>query len=532
MRNKNMKYKKFKPELCDDSMTFQDCELAILRNAVDKSEQVKGDAVVNTEEIKKIISILEEFIAKKKSICYGGTAINNILPKYAQFYNKDYEIPDYDFFSKNALEDAKELADIYYSAGYDDVEAKSGIHYGTFKIFVNFIPIADITYLHPIIFDSLYKESIQIAGIHYASANYLRMSIYLELSRPSGDVSRWEKIFKRLVLLNKYYPFNDNLNCDRVDFQRDLMNNQVDSEKIYYIIRDTFIDLGVVFFGGYASSLYSKYMPLKYQKIFQKIPDFDVLSEDPERTSLILREQLTKMGYKNVKEIIHEEVGEIIPEHIEICIGKDTVAYIYYPIACHNYNIINIHNKSIRVATIDTMLSFYIAFTYSDEFTFFRDRVLCMAQFLFDVQEKNRLEQRGLLKRFSINCIGKQHTMEEIRSERAAKYKELRNTKDKYEYDMWFLKYIPREQGKKGKKPAIKDKDASDATDNTQTKKEKKAATEDETILEAIEKENEPMTPEPGPGPEYFKKKNKKTHKLKKYRKYNKKNRTTKGYLY
>ena len=30
--------------------------------------------------------------------------------------------------------------------------------------------------------------------------NYLRMAMYLELSRPDGDVSRWEKVLKRLTL--------------------------------------------------------------------------------------------------------------------------------------------------------------------------------------------------------------------------------------------------------------------------------------------------------------------------------------------
>jgi hypothetical protein len=32
------------------------------------------------------------------------------------------------------------------------------------------------------------------------------MSIYLELSRPRGDVSRWKKVYSRLLLLNKHYP--------------------------------------------------------------------------------------------------------------------------------------------------------------------------------------------------------------------------------------------------------------------------------------------------------------------------------------
>ena len=99
---------------------LEDVELQILRDAVDKSEERMKKRKVNGPEIEAIINIVEEFLRKKKLICYGGTAINNILPEEDQFYNKDLEIPDYDFFSPNALADAKELADIY-AKEFDDV---------------------------------------------------------------------------------------------------------------------------------------------------------------------------------------------------------------------------------------------------------------------------------------------------------------------------------------------------------------------------------------------------------------------------
>ena len=142
--------------ICKD-LTFDDCELAILRMAVDKAEEKIGRRVVNSEDIKNIIRIVEDFIKKKNLICYGGTAINNILPAEDQFYNKEVEIPDYDFFTTNALSDAKELADIYYKKGFEDVEAKSGQHFGTYKVFVNYIPVADITDIPKGIFNSLKK---------------------------------------------------------------------------------------------------------------------------------------------------------------------------------------------------------------------------------------------------------------------------------------------------------------------------------------------------------------------------------------
>jgi hypothetical protein len=156
-------------------------------------------------------------------------------------------------------------------------------------------------------------------------------------------------------------------------------------------------------------------------------------------------EIIRENGYKNIKTVKHDAIGEIIPERYEVRVGKDTIAFIYKPIGCHSYNTININDKEINVATIDTMLSFYLAFIYADKpFPYFnKDRILCMAEFLFNVEQENRLEQRGLLKRFSLECYGKQPTLETIRAEKTEKFKELSGKRGTREYEEWFLKYTP-----------------------------------------------------------------------------------------
>lgn len=457
-RNKTIK-KKFNSNICDDKMTFNDCEMAILRQAIKDNEKIKGRKVVGNEEVQKIIKIVEDFIIKKKLVCYGGTAINNILPEEAQFYDKEAEIPDYDFFSSTAFDDAKELADIYYKEGYNDVEAKAGMHHGTYKVFVNFIPIADITQLVKPLFDSIKKEAIKKSGILYTPPNYLRMSMYLELSRPDGDISRWEKVLKRLNLLNKYYPLTAN-NCDMIDFQRKMDNKMEDNEKIYFMARDLFIDEGLVFFGGYASSLYSKYVDDNFKSKSHKIPDFDVLSEDPEKIAVLLKEKLESNGIKNIKIKNNDAVGEVVPENIEIVVGKDdTIAMIHKPIACHSYNEITIDNRKIKVATIDTIMSLYLCFIYLDK-DLHCIRLLCMAMYLFSIQEKNKLNQRGLLKRFTNKCYGKQETIEDIRYEKTKMYKELKAKPNSREYQEWFLKYAPGEK-KPVKKQTKKNKEST-----------------------------------------------------------------------
>ena len=433
---------KFKSDVCDDKMTFQDCELAILRQAVDEAESSHSKDIASNEDIKRMIEILEKFLKRKRCICYGGTAINNILPKEAQFYDRDIEIPDYDFYSPTPLNDAKELADIYHDEGFLEIEAKAGVHHGTYKVYVNFIAIADITMLHPKLFDSIEKEAIKINGIQYAPPNFLRMNMFIELSRPAGDVSRWEKVLKRMTLLNKYYPLKAE-NCQNVNFQRKMESFANDAEKIYLSVRNTFTDQGAVFLGGYATRLYSRYAPQKESQIVKKIPDFDVLSEEPDKLASLVLENLKEHGFKNGKIVEHEGIEDVIPPHLEIRLGRnETLAFIYKPIGCHSYNVLKLGDTNVKIATIDTMLNFYLAFYYLNKPYYPKDRILCMAKFLFDMENKNRLEQKGLLKRFSISCYGTQPTLESIRANKIKKFKELKDKKGTDEYDEWFLKYV------------------------------------------------------------------------------------------
>ena len=438
---------------------FQKKELAILRKAVDEAEIEIHKKQLNSEIIGNIINIVEEFIRKKELICYGGTAINNILPKNDQFYNFDIEMPDYDFFSPNALEDAKKLANIYYKKGYEDVEAKAGLHEGTFKVFVNYIPVADITNLNKTIFNSIKKDSLKINNILYAPPNFLRMSMYLELSRPAGDVSRWEKILKRLILLNKNYPIKGK-KCKSQVIQREFEGNKNISQKAYSIVRESFINQGLVFFGGYANLLYSKYMPKSAKQFIKNIPDFDILSENPALSAEITKERLIDANIKDVKVFKSSGVGEIIAPHYEIRIAGDTVAFIYEPLACHSYNTVKIDGQNLKIASIDTMLSFYLAFLYANRLYYDSNRILCMAEFLFNVQAKNRLKQTGLLKRFSTNCYGTQKTLTAIRAEKTNKFKKLkqkkRTKKNIKEYEFNFLRYIPTDKKiKKSKKSKV-----------------------------------------------------------------------------
>ena len=51
--------------MCDNNMSFEECELRLLRNAVDKLEKQSKKIIMNPE-INRMILILEDFLKKRK----------------------------------------------------------------------------------------------------------------------------------------------------------------------------------------------------------------------------------------------------------------------------------------------------------------------------------------------------------------------------------------------------------------------------------------------------------------------------------
>ena len=437
-----------------NTIYYENRELELLKNAMDVEAKKRGERIAQNPIMKNIIDVLEKFIHDKKLVCYGGTAINNILPKEDQFYNRNIEIPDYDFFSPNAMNDAKELADIYFKQGFSSVEAKAGVHYGTYKVFVNFFQIADITQIDSKLFSSLKKNAITKEGILYCPPNFLRMAMYLELSRPSGDITRWEKVLKRLNLLNKNYPLKAT-NCDPDSFEKSLSarsyNKQYfhEKDKIQDVIKSvaalssTSSSDKLVLIGGYAFSLYSRYLKNQERAYLTENPVFDMLSSNPDKTAKLIKEKLEAADIRDVSIEKKPSVSEYLSTHYEIKIGSQPVVYLFRPLACHSYNTIKVDNKIYRIATIDTMLSFYLLFLYIDRPYFNPKRILCMCEYLFKIQQKNRVKLRGILRRFSVSCYGKQKTIEDIRNEKAEQFKRLKNKRKTREFDKWFLRYNP-----------------------------------------------------------------------------------------
>ena len=154
-----------------------------------------------------------------------------------------------------------------------------------------------------------------------------------------------------------------------------------------------------------------------------------------------MKDDLVHNGYGDVNIQEHKAIGDLISKHYEIKLGKDTVAFVYGTTGCHSYNLVEHNGNELRVATIDTLLSFYLAFLYVNRPYMNKGRILCMASLLFQVMHKTMNEQKGVLKRFSLTCYGVQDDLAALRKKKTLMRGKLKRGTP--EWDNWFLDYRP-----------------------------------------------------------------------------------------
>jgi hypothetical protein len=183
-------------------------EMVLRKKVKDGTDPVSSDHPAKYKFVR-------EFLSTLKVILYGGAAINAYMPRDHKIY-KSSAIPDYDVYSSTPWTDATALADFMHSKGYEICEAKSGIHKGTYKVFVDLWPVADITYLHPEIMEVLKTKKIN--GLNVIPVSEVQSAMYRQLSLPN-QTDRWEKVYTRQkVFTEEVNPLgNRKLNCNKFE---------------------------------------------------------------------------------------------------------------------------------------------------------------------------------------------------------------------------------------------------------------------------------------------------------------------------
>lgn len=389
-------------------------QIEYLSDTVDKARYRIDYSIAHDTEILKAIEFVERFIRRKRRVCYGGQAINALLPKARQFYDSETSVPDYDFFSPTPDADVDELIDDLERAGFTEINKKVGVHEGTMKVYVNFIPVADCSLLPGPLFRIIQKKAHSVNGILYTDPDFLRMMMYLELSRPRGEVDRWKKVYERLTLLNAAYPVSG---C----------NEEIKVSNVLSDDRDTILDFCQ-----------------KHKRVVVGPEFIEVLEEGSGKASM---DKLVQRGgpviffshkasedAEDIKEmLIHEKGGGIRVHHQSALTDQlfnfstvqrrgDGICLIFQEDACHSYTILKLEGeKELRVAMPDLYLHLYYSLTLfgRKEKKYFQTSLDCLIQKLYQILKKARNHPTHFLPAFGLKCSGKQKGIATLLREKA-----------------------------------------------------------------------------------------------------------------
>jgi Poly(A) polymerase catalytic subunit len=385
---------------------------ALLNEALEEAQKKVDFYLAHDPQIQKAIEVVEMFLRKSNRPCYGGQAINAHLPSNLKFYEVEYDLPDYDFFSPDPESDTKDLIAMLKKEGFDNIEERSGVHEGTKKLYANYTAIADITYLNPYLYKKINENKITVAGVSYVGADILRMNMYLELSRPRGEVKRWSKVFERLTLLNHAKPTslcrNQNITFEKIDpeirekiIQYLILKKRIlagpEIAYIYKKNKNTPENMNWIIRSGGPVLFFSPNMNL--EKDIQNIRDI--------------------LQSNNVEIQIIEGYQDILPKRVLIKQGGKPVAYLVDEVACSSYNEIKLDTKdSLRIGSPDTLSFIYLMISLlTDDDKVLEFPVNCFAQKFIQISDLFR-DGKERFPGFSVRCAGHQKTILEILKDR------------------------------------------------------------------------------------------------------------------
>jgi hypothetical protein len=374
-----------------------------LERAIEQASNLLNYESAHDESLLHALSVVNTFIKQKKRICYGGTAMNMILPEKKRFYDPNTDLPDYDFYTPDIEADVEELVKVLKAEGYEDVYHKVGIHAGTKKILVNFVAVADITEITPELFAIMYRRSIKQDGVHYTDPDILRMMMYLELSRPRGMVDRWKKVFERLQLINQEFPIKAGCSGGG-QWYESLIPTEMRKTILDYCIRQQRI-----LCNGPLAAIYSK--GIRHGSAQYEIRQGGPLlftSPEPKDDAAAVK---TLLADDRIVLYKHPERGELVPLRIELRMGDKPICMFIEETACHSLNRIPLADgRKINIASLEFLITLYLSI---DIFTnhsrdYLGEKILCQVKKFIELSQENYKATGSQFPPFSMDCQGHQ----------------------------------------------------------------------------------------------------------------------------
>jgi hypothetical protein len=196
----------FRPEDFEDVTRDNGAELKRImeRARVHENEKVSPTLA----ERRAMTAIVLDFVRARGRIVYGGYAINALIRAKSSadaIYDFAVETPDIEFYSSDAVVDARDLCNVFHKLRYPYVRGSEAMHAETYKVAVDLVQLCDVSYVPKNLMRAI--PYVVIDGIKYAHPHFLLIDSLRIITDPLLSYWRLDKAFPRIYKLQKHYPF-------------------------------------------------------------------------------------------------------------------------------------------------------------------------------------------------------------------------------------------------------------------------------------------------------------------------------------
>jgi hypothetical protein len=172
-------------------------------------EALAGRLDADADMARRALEMVRNFIIERGLVLYGGLAIDYALRLKGSALYPPGELPDYDFYSPRNVDDAYDLAERLEEAGFPRAGAIRALHAQTMRVRVDFVGVADISYVPPAVYRRL--PTLRYQGMRVIHPDFQRADMHLAFcfpfnNPPQEDVfHRFPKDLPRFALLEEHY---------------------------------------------------------------------------------------------------------------------------------------------------------------------------------------------------------------------------------------------------------------------------------------------------------------------------------------
>jgi hypothetical protein len=375
------------------------------RCAIEKAkEREEKKEMSDTALEKRVIA----FLRKHRVLQYGGSAVHALKPIYEPGTPRDF-----DAFSVNPQLDAMNLVDGLVAAGWRNAQVVPALHPESYRIRVDNLFIVDLTTMSEELFNALWQKRIRNEGMSYVPINFLRMLMYLELSR-SEMVSRWEKVQARLDILNELSPFE----CTARATSR-LKGTGTLQEDAAIVLdglkqpdRKDAVLLGVTAAHAHRS---------RSSKLVATFP-FHYLVE-PDRAAHHVKAIQADLAHLPLTVSLIKKYNRYVPNFYTLQLKGKEIIRIYEADACYRYHTTS---SGFNLGSIGTLMHFFLFQLSLGQDT---DMIECMASQLVDLAYDASSIHRRFRELNPSTCLGPKTSFEEMKAARKESREETEGSK-------------------------------------------------------------------------------------------------------